>query len=239
VEKPLDEVSATNLVRALVEQRLLLLATKASETSLAAALAEQSFETAGEIAEWLVDQDAVVDLLASDEDIDAALAPPSPPRAAPKAPRVPPPRELESADWRWNRDGTTLTITSTTLDGVIESAREWWTRVVETASASDEEIDAILCYLEEEGLAAFGVVDPDAELEACAASENTTLPEGVRESEWCVDCHIPPAALGDDDATVLEEEPTFAMLTRAVGPKPKIPLYFWDAEWSGAIRRVG
>ena len=238
VLRPVDETSAAKLLQVLVERRLLLLATRASAGSLAAELAEHAFESAGEIAEWLVDQDSVVDLLATDEDIDAALAPaPRVPRARAKIP--PPPRELETATWRWDPEATTLTVSATTLDGVIDAAREWWRRVVEIASASDEEPDAILCYLGDHDLTAVGLVDPEAELEACAANENTALPDGVRECAWSVCCEVPPAALGDDDADVLEEEPTIAMLARAVGPGPQHPLYFWDAEWAGAIRRVG
>jgi hypothetical protein len=222
------------LISVLVERRLLLLATKSSATSLAAELAQQTFETSGEIAEWLVDQDSVVDLLATDEDITAALAPP-----APKAPKIAPPRTLEGASWKWDPNGMTLTITASALDGVIEGAREWWRRVVEVASASEIEVDAILCYLEDQGLAAFGVEDPEAELESYAANDNTTLPDDVSESEWCVRCHISPSALGDDDAEVLEEEPTFAMLSQAVGRRPKFALFFWDAEYDGALRQIG
>ena len=229
---PLDEDSATALIGTLVERKLLLLATKTSAAPLAAGLAEQAFESAAEIAEWLVDQESVVDLLASDEDIESALAP----APAPNAPQVPPPRKLESASWRWDPLGMTLTITATTLDGVIDGTREWWRRAVEIASASDDEVDAMLCHLEDEGLAAYGLFDPEAELEGYAANENTSLPESVTESEWCVRCHISPTALGDDDAVVLEEEPTFAMLRRAVGPKPELALYFWDAEYGGALR---
>jgi len=229
---PLDEDSARALIGALVERRLLLLATKTSAAPLAAGLAEQAFESAAEIAEWLVDQESVVDLLASDEDIESALEP------APKTPQVPPPRKLEAASWRWDPEGTSLTVTATTLEGVIEGAREWWDRAVEIASASDDEVDAILCYLEDDGLAAVALFDPEAELEACVTSGETALPESVIESEWRVRCHISPAALGDDDAVVLEEEPTLAMLRRAVGPSPKFALYFWDAEYGGALRSV-
>src|SRR6185312_15424090 len=153
---PLDEDSARALIGALVERRLLLLATKTSAAPLAAGLAEQAFESAAEIAEWLVDQESVVDLLASDEDIESALEP------APKTPQVPPPRKLEAASWRWDPEGTSLTVTATTLEGVIEGAREWWDRAVEIASASDDEVDAILCYLEDDGLAAVALFDPEA-----------------------------------------------------------------------------
>jgi hypothetical protein len=245
--KALDEAAATQLIQALVERDLLMLSTPASAKALANALAEEGLESVPQVAEWLVDQDAVVDLLASDEDIEAALSGNTLPPPPLEVPAIIPPTLAKKGAWRWNARGTELTVEATTLDGVIDATREWWRHVGETAKAAN--VDALLCYLESDGLAAFGVADPKNEIATYAANDETTLPESVVESEWSIRCHIEPSALGDDDAEVLEEEPTFAMLKQAVGKStdpPRAgrreqknpPLYFWDAEWDGTIRRV-
>jgi 3-hydroxyisobutyrate dehydrogenase-like beta-hydroxyacid dehydrogenase len=70
----MDEGMFLRALRALTDRGTLLVATDSSLAALAHGLDEAGLSNAADIAEWLVDQDAVVDLLASDEEIRAALA---------------------------------------------------------------------------------------------------------------------------------------------------------------------
>jgi hypothetical protein len=257
-----DERSAritAEALRALVQRDLLLVDGDASCDELARQLmdADVDFEECPEeIVDWLVERPCVVDVLASNDEIREVFAQArerigdlgerARGSGAQREDRAVEPIRADETlpHCEWDPTRTSLAITAADLMEALRCARLFWARVYELVEAGPERYDAILCILRDQSFCASAVIDTEHELDTYSANDNTTLPDGIRESPWEIGCSVPLHLWGDDEAIVLEEDPTFELLDAARSAAGRaiedaLPAYFWDPEHGGSIRRLG